>query len=69
MRSAYGAARRAVAPDVRRILVRLTAVEIERIDNWAIAVGKPHRLDALRHLIERGLAAEMKTANRRGSAA
>jgi len=67
MRSAYGRSVRTCAPDARRHVVKLTDAELEPIDAWAIAAGMPHRLAALRHLIERGLRAERgKTTKRRG---
>jgi len=58
MRSAYGRSVRTCAPDARRHVVKLTDTELESIDAWALAAGMPHRLAALRHLIERGLRTE-----------
>jgi hypothetical protein len=52
MRSAYGAVRREPA---RRVVINLTAAELERIDGWAVASGMVSRTAAIRLLTTRAL--------------
>ena len=65
MRSAYSAARRAVAPEIQRKLLPLTPEEVKAIDEWALSKQMPHRVAAMRHLIKIGLQVERKAAPKR----
>lgn len=47
MRSAYSAVRREPA---RRVVISLTAAELDRIDGWAVAAGQVSRTAAIRAL-------------------